>query len=112
MRAAPSAEWVRPAADNAFGSSALQTTVPRPEFDRRDDGKAFGERQQVLVTCDQVISPFPFLRSKQGAEHRQIVCIPQLGVVCWQRVDDFSLDREDVEQVVDLGRRESMSVSQ
>lgn len=84
----------------------------RPELRGGHDGVAFSQRQQVLITGDEIVRARCLDCRQQSAKHRLIIDITQVWFHTRQRLNDFSLYGKRIHQIVDFRCCQTMAVRQ
>jgi len=86
--------------------------VRTPESGWGNDWITPGQRQQILVACDQIVRPAQLPGSQQRAQHRLVIRIAQGDRMIVQRFDYLGLNRQNIDQIVDFGGCQAVPADQ
>lgn len=82
----------------------------RPEFRWCSDRIAVAQRKQGLIAGDECIRFRVAHRGDQSSEYGLVIRVGQFGIADGIGFDEFRLDRERVDKIVDVSHAESMPV--
>ena len=72
--------------------------MPPPKSRRRNNGVSFGKRQQIFISCDQVVG----LRCKQRSQHRLVRFVAQFFFQFPARLDNLRHEQKAIGKVANL----------